>query len=524
MLDVLRYQNEMTGRKRDIPLVAGIAIGTTYSGDAFSTRDTYKIDPLKIHANPIWKADGRSYLSLKIPTCLLLNTNKEFDSFGYEAENKYAELVMNGQQDDYYYFHRFQMKIRNIQSVKGDMVLMDINGKPAPAVEVYAHSIRALVNHLMYTLPQGTGVKSNDIQLVITVPGTCNWTEYIKEFTRKSAEKAGIQQDNLLILKEPEAAFIYCQHLPTEKLSGAKHGFSMSKVGSRYIIVDLGGATFDVAVIEKLTGDGIKEVCRYPIKGGCAATSIDTEFIQLFGNIFGEPFLSTMKGKHPLAYLDLLREFEAVKMTMTSTKTKDINIKLPYCTLDSLCKQYFERDVTSTVMDSSYASLISIRGDKMRLDNKLFHGLFDKTIKSILDILKFMFKRENRQTDTVLLLVGSFSECPLVQEAIRKAFPFNQKTNDSDNDVQEIVGLPKHFDVNRLDLKRSMPPSHFDSRVSDIDEQAKVELFEYVDIQKIDFTKRSPPSLFEEDRISDSAKDTCNSGRICYDCVPKYFV
>lgn len=103
----------MAKKGRDYLLVAAIDFGTTYSGYAFSMRDTYKTDPLKIHANQAWNAGGRQLLSLKTPTCILLNSNKDFDSFGYEAENRYADLVMDGKQDDYYYFHRFKMSLHN---------------------------------------------------------------------------------------------------------------------------------------------------------------------------------------------------------------------------------------------------------------------------------------------------------------------------------------------------------------------------------------------------------------------------
>ncbi|VDI17936.1 Hypothetical predicted protein [Mytilus galloprovincialis] len=237
----------MAEKDRDYLLVAAIDFGTTYSGYAFSMRDTYKTDPLKIHANQAWNAGGRQLLSLKTPTCLLLNSNKDFDSFGYEAENKYADLVMDGEQDDYYYFHRFKMSLHNNKNVKGDMVLEDITGKPVPAIDVFALSIKALVKHLMDALEtRGTGVKPNDIQWVLTVPAI--WTDNSKQFMRKSAEKAGIQKDHLLISLEPEAASIYCQHLPTEKLSGAESGFTMSKVGTRYMIVDLGGTYFVIIV------------------------------------------------------------------------------------------------------------------------------------------------------------------------------------------------------------------------------------------------------------------------------------
>jgi hypothetical protein len=53
----------------------------------------------------------------------------------------------------------------------------------------------------------------------------------------------------LLIALEPEAASIYCQYLPTEKIKGAERGFSMSEEGTQYLVVDNGGKYIDVIYI-----------------------------------------------------------------------------------------------------------------------------------------------------------------------------------------------------------------------------------------------------------------------------------
>lgn len=102
-------------------MVAALDFGTTYSGYAFSMIHDFKVDPLKIQANQAWNSGGGALLSLKTPTCILLNGKKEFVAFGYEAENKYADIVLDEEQDDYYYFHRFKMnlhsnKVRNCSS------------------------------------------------------------------------------------------------------------------------------------------------------------------------------------------------------------------------------------------------------------------------------------------------------------------------------------------------------------------------------------------------------------------------
>jgi hypothetical protein len=97
----------------DYLMVAAIDFGTTYSGYAFSTISNFKLDPLKIHANQAWNAGGRQLLSLKTPIFLLLDGRKQIVYVGYEAENAYAELVLDEKHHDNYYFSRFKMRLYN---------------------------------------------------------------------------------------------------------------------------------------------------------------------------------------------------------------------------------------------------------------------------------------------------------------------------------------------------------------------------------------------------------------------------
>ena len=92
-------------------VVAAIDFGTTYSGYAFSLRHEYEKDPLCIKINPKWEAGGRCLISHKAPTTVLLNPKKEFHSFGYDAENKFSELSLDCEHNDWYYFRRFKMEL-----------------------------------------------------------------------------------------------------------------------------------------------------------------------------------------------------------------------------------------------------------------------------------------------------------------------------------------------------------------------------------------------------------------------------
>ena len=59
--------------------------------------------------NRAWGHD-QGTATLKTPTSLLLHPDGSFDSFGYEAEEKYANFL-DGEDRDYLYFKHFKMTL-----------------------------------------------------------------------------------------------------------------------------------------------------------------------------------------------------------------------------------------------------------------------------------------------------------------------------------------------------------------------------------------------------------------------------
>ena len=97
--------------KRGNLVVAAIDFGTTYSGLAFSFKHHFKKDPLQHIITNIW--DVGPLKLQKAPTDALFDGEGNFHSFGYEAEEKYGEILEDEDEnlDDWYYFERFKMKL-----------------------------------------------------------------------------------------------------------------------------------------------------------------------------------------------------------------------------------------------------------------------------------------------------------------------------------------------------------------------------------------------------------------------------
>ena len=92
-----------------IKFVVGIDFGTTYSGYIFSLSN----DELHFYSPNFWSSGHGCMTSLKMPTSLLLNPDKSRNSFGFEAEDVYAELVAQDKYRDYYFFQQFKMELHS---------------------------------------------------------------------------------------------------------------------------------------------------------------------------------------------------------------------------------------------------------------------------------------------------------------------------------------------------------------------------------------------------------------------------
>ena len=88
-----------------------IDIGTTGTGYAYSSVDDFRSNRLDVTFNNKWTDEYQGLLALKTPTCLLLNPALKFHAFGYEAEDKYADLAAKELHNDWYYFERFKLQL-----------------------------------------------------------------------------------------------------------------------------------------------------------------------------------------------------------------------------------------------------------------------------------------------------------------------------------------------------------------------------------------------------------------------------
>ncbi|KAL4230424.1 Heat shock 70 kDa protein 12A [Mactra antiquata] len=409
-------------------LVAAIDFGTTYSGWAFSFKHEFESDPTKCSAKN-WT--GGQLVSMKGPTCVLINPDGEtLHSFGYDAESKYADLAGDEEHSTWYFFRRFKMKLFSEKGVQRDTILEGENGKKLPAKRVFSLSIKYLKDDLIKTSNDrisGSAVGEADMHWVLTVPAI--WNDAAKQFMREAAQEAGIAGDHLTIALEPEAASLYCRHLPIEKSEKSgpeKISLSSFGPGKRYLVLDAGGGTVDITVHEILPGGRLKEL--HKASGGAwGGTKIDDAFynfmVEITGTGTGErtKVMDEFKKKHMEDYIDLFRDFEIKKRAVGPDRDSKVTFKMPVALL-TMVQQIRNKTLDETIKNTKYASDVKSTGDKLRVNQKVAKGFFHASMRSIINHVEDLLRDPSCRNIDAIVMVGGFSESPLLQHEIKQNF------------------------------------------------------------------------------------------------------
>lgn len=406
--------------------VVAIDFGTTYSGFAFSFND--RRGEGGIHMNREWgNEEGRG--TLKAPTSILLRPNKEFDSFGYDADDKYVHFT-HGEEKEYFYLKHFKMELHKSKDLNRATQLTAANGKKVDALIVFSLAIKFMKDEAVNTIRARTGDESysaNDIQWVLTVPAI--WRPAAKQFMREAAYKAGIaspeSKEQLIIALEPEGGAIFCRERKMRDFADQTGDASVSDVlgrpGQRYVMMDIGGGTLDVTAHEILDNGNMKEI--YQVTGGAyGGIYVDEKFERLLENLFGIPKVKEYRIKFPAEWLRLMNDFEMKKRGRRAFDDKITRITLPRNFL-KMVSGPSASDLATRLSKSCNLHDVEIYNDEyLCLGPKAMKSLFDPVVNGIIRHMRQLLSKPALKNVSCLFMVGGFAESVILQEAVKAAF------------------------------------------------------------------------------------------------------
>ncbi|XP_053385772.1 heat shock 70 kDa protein 12A-like [Mercenaria mercenaria] len=197
---------------------------------------------------------------------------------------------------------------------------------------------------------------------MITIPAISS--DSARQFMREAARDAGIPENQMRLVLEPEAAALYCQQKTVVDDNRLPVGF-------KYVLADLGGGTSDICVHEVMEDGKLREVYRATgeIAGG---TDVDDEFLSFLKELVDEKKKQSLPAK------------------IKESKYAD---KMEYLPIEAR---------------------LNIHCDLMKL-------FFKPSIDSIVNLVNEILKECAGDIDT-LLLVGGYSESSYLMDRIKSEF------------------------------------------------------------------------------------------------------
>ncbi|XP_045178039.2 heat shock 70 kDa protein 12A-like [Mercenaria mercenaria] len=394
-------------KEEEKPLVVvAIDFGTTYTGYAFSLVRS----PTQIYTGKY----KNKLVEDREPTTVLLKPDGSFDSFGYRAIRNYGHLSKQEQQN-YRFFKTFKMELHNTTDLSHDTMIKDVRKREFSAAKVFSYVIEYLKSLAVSVMREDTtDLKENDIQWMISIPAI--WSDSCRQFMREAATSAGIPEEKLRLVLEPEAASMYCR----ERLMVATGAASIDElpIGYKYILADLGGGTADICAHEIIERAKLREL--YKASGGdFGGNKVDLEFYKFMINLVGGPVWTIFQDDYMPLSFEFMKEFEAKKKTFTSD-VQTVSLKLENALLEILKTETDETlEETLSQMTSRYKGKLSYKRVDQRLEIKgdIMADFFKHSIDGVISKIKEILG-ECGEVQT-LLLVGGFAESQYLRERIQ---------------------------------------------------------------------------------------------------------
>lgn len=380
-------------------LVIAVDFGTSGTGFAF----THINDKRERVTNYVdWEAAPKKYC--KTTTAILYHEYLP-ESIGYTAVVAYNEKLSEGTHAEYSLLDFFKLDF--MDNPEGVITKDGRSYNISVVVKDFLWMFREQI--LKVVRKSEPGISDREIRWVFSVPS--NWSDGLKNELRKIAKEAGYiskvnDENDLMIVTEPEAAAVYC----IEEMK-AVHTI---KPNHSMMVLDAGSGTVDITCHRIDESMRLREVT--PQSGGkLGSRQLDIAFFQLLSELLSEKLMDDFKNI-PLANFKLQSEWEVVKSSIKQLD-KRISFAPPHI-LNRLAED------TTKYPDVKPGIINPITGAIMIQPHHL-EKIFTSTLDRIVEMLREQYVKATdvlRGKPKHLFIVGGFGQSEVLIELIKKAF------------------------------------------------------------------------------------------------------
>lgn len=181
------------------------------------------------------------------------------------------------------------------------------------------------------------------------------------------------------------------------------------------------GGTVDITVHEVVSENSVKEI-QSASGGGWGSILVDKAFENLLIDLGGPIVYGIFKETETEDWIDLWRDFEVKKRAVAPDRTGRVNMKFPV-SFSRIFKKVTKGKLLTDAIESKYAGDIEFCEDKIKFSASLFKKFFADSIENIVEHVRTLLLDEKVREIKAILMVGGYSESPMLQQAIKDACP-----------------------------------------------------------------------------------------------------
>ncbi|XP_048778115.1 uncharacterized protein LOC125681903 isoform X2 [Ostrea edulis] len=418
---VLKVENVEEASKhkgKEIGYVVAIDFGTSTSGFAYARKS--KLDEIEIGT---WVLGSETTNRTK--NHILLNQDRTFNSFGFEAEDAYAKIADNEDRfKDYLYFEEFTTHLPTEGSLENTHVT-DQGGKTVKVLLVLQLALKYIIDQVLECVKQeAPNVKPNKIKCVLVTHLASN--SHFISAVKPIFEETGFDSRDISIMSYCDGVASYCQHSSATELHRMKEGMP-------YMVISLGDAMSTISQHTLQNGDisEVRNVVDMPL--GCK--QVRNGFSEFLSLLFGVENVNKIRENEQEDYKDLLREFEIQRMTFSLTGD---DIELP---ISPMIPVHIQTENESTIYDliesSEYKDSVNFSSGNLIISCDVFRSFFEPVVEMIMEKVAPLILESD---SSAIVLCGEFSKCPFIQERLKEVAGGKEIIVLTDADVAEMKG------------------------------------------------------------------------------------
>jgi hypothetical protein len=191
--------------------------------------------------------------------------------------------------------------------------------------------------------------------------------------------------------------------------------------------------------VQQNTLDGKLKLVHRASGGPWGGNRVNEEFHRFICDVIGKNIFDSFVKENITDFLFLSGQFETKKRQIDKNSTDDILMQLPV-TLSETYTEKSGQTLTKTIKTAKYSKDIDVEKGKIVIKAEKFRSFFSKTIQGIIDHVKMIMDKPECNDIKYILIVGGFSESPLVVEEIRSQFPTKVVINPVDAGLSVLKG------------------------------------------------------------------------------------